>query len=169
MTVTAPRLVLLPLALGVLVSLLPVAAVRGATHQVDIADFAFAPATLTIAAGDTVAWTNRDAIGHTATSTGGAFDSGLLAQGESWSMTFTTPGTYDYLCTPHPTMTGRIVVVAATPSSPPPSGGGDDLPDVATAPPHAPGWPLTAAGLSLVAAAGWLTTRRLRTRVDRVA
>jgi amicyanin len=102
-----------------------------ATHAVAIADFAFAPTTLTIAVGDTVTWTNEDAVEHTATSTAGAFDSGLLAQGESFSFTFTTAGTYDYLCTPHPTMTGRIVVVAAaaTPAPSVPSSG--ELPDVA--------------------------------------
>jgi len=171
-TATAPRLRLLPLLIGLLLSLAPAAA-RGATHQVDIVDFAFAPATLTITVGDTVTWTNRDAIEHTATSTGGAFDSGLLAQNASWSMTFTAPGTYDYLCTPHPTMTGRIVVVAAaapTPSaapaaSAPPAGGGDDeLPNVAVARPDAPRWPGAVAGLGLLAAAGWISARRLRSR-----
>jgi amicyanin len=149
--------------LGLLASMAPGASVRGATHQVDIADFAFTPASLTITVGDTVTWTNRDAIEHTATGTTGAFDSGLLAQGESWSMTFATPGTYDYLCTPHPTMTGRLVVVAARPTTPaasPAAGSGtDDLPDVAIAPPPEPRWPATAAGLALLAVACWLVVR----------
>src|SRR5829696_3441850 len=77
---------------------------RAATHEVAISDFAFSPATLTITAGDTVTWTNSDPVVHTATSTTGAFDSGDLAEGDSFSVTLTTPGTYDYLCTPHPTM-----------------------------------------------------------------
>ena len=102
---------------------------RAATHAVAIADFAFSPATLTITAGDTVTWTNEDPVVHTATSTTGAFDSGDLAQGESFSLTFTTPGTYAYLCTPHPSMTGQIVVEAAAPA-PSPAGGGT-IPDVA--------------------------------------
>jgi plastocyanin len=109
----------------------------GTSHEVDIVDFAFSPQTLVIQAGDTVTWTNLDVVEHTAT--GASFDSGLLAQGESYSLTFTTPGTYDYLCTPHPTMTGTIVVQAA-PTAPsagataaPSTGGG--LPDVAMAVP----------------------------------
>jgi len=100
---------------------------RGATHAVAIVDFAFAPATLTITAGDTVTWTNDDDVAHTATSTAGAFDSGLLDQGDSYSLAFTTPGTYDYLCTPHPSMTGRIVVLAAA-SAPTPASGGGQVP-----------------------------------------
>ena len=112
----------------------------GTDHAVEIVDFAFSPATLTITAGDTVTWTNGDPIVHTATSTTGAWDSGDLEMGESYSLTFAEPGTYDYLCTPHPSMTGRIVVLAAastpTPTvpaagSPAPAGGGGSLPDVA--------------------------------------
>jgi len=126
------------------------ATARGATHAVDIAEFAFAPAELTITAGDTVTWTNRDAVVHTATSVNGAFDSGDLETGASYSLTFTTPGTYDYLCTPHPSMTGRIVVVAAavTPR-PQPSASGGDLPNVAMA---VPTLPLVALGVALMIA-----------------
>jgi plastocyanin len=126
---------------------------RAATHAVTIADFAFAPATLTITAGDTVTWTNEGPVVHTATSTTGAFDSGDLAQGESYSLTFTAPGTYAYLCTPHPEMTGQIVVqaAAAAPSAAPSPG--EPLPDVAMR----PGWPTNAAllaGLLLLGGAG---------------
>ena len=132
---------------------------RAATHAVAIADFAFAPATLTITVGDTVTWTNEDAVEHTATSTGGAFDSGLLAQGESFSFTFTAAGTYDYLCTPHPTMTGRIVVepAAATAApSVPPAGG---LPDVAMR--ARPTKPTGLIGMALLVAAVSLAAIRL--------
>lgn len=135
---------------------------RGATHAVAIAEFAFAPATLTITAGDTVTWTNEDQIEHTATSTTGAFDSGLLGQGESYSVTFTTPGTYDYLCTPHPSMTGQIVVQAAAaaptpaPTAAPPAGA--PLPNVAMA--DGSGEPLVALGLIAAGAALLLTLRR---------
>lgn len=149
-------------------ALLATAPVRaGTTHLVEIEDFAFAPATLTITAGDTVTWTNLDAIAHTATSTSGAFDSGLLDQGESWSMTFTTPGTYDYLCTPHPSMTGRIVVQAApaAPSAAPPSGGGN-LPDVAMAAPAGPDLRI-GLGIGLLALAGVIVAvRRRRAATD---
>ncbi len=63
---------------------------RAATHAVEISDFAFGPADLTVTAGDTVTWTNLDAVEHTATGT--IFDTGLLAQGESYSVTFMLPG-----------------------------------------------------------------------------
>ena len=133
---------------------------RGATHAVAIADFAFSPATLTITAGDTVTLTNEDQVAHTATSTTGAFDSGLLDQGESFSMTFTTPGTYDYLCTPHPTMTGQIVVQAA-PSAPAPTPGGPQVPDVAMRA-AGRGAELVALGLAVTAAGFLLALRRHR-------
>ena len=131
---------------------------RGATHAVAIADFAFSPATLMITAGDTVTWTNEDQIEHTSTSTTGAFDSGLLAQDESFSVTFTTQGTYDYLCTPHPSMTGQIVVqaAAAAPTASAPAGG--PLPDVAMR--AGSGEPLIALGVIAAGAALLLALRR---------
>lgn len=114
MIVSVVRMTLVALVVAVLpMTLVATMPARAATHTVEIADFAFAPATLTITVGDTVTWTNQDAVAHTATSTAGVFDSGDLEQGESYSATFTAPGTYDYLCTPHPSMTGRVVVVAA--------------------------------------------------------
>lgn len=104
----------------------------GSDNAVQIVDFAFSPAELTITVGDSVTWTNLDAMEHTATATDGSWDTGLLGEGESGTILFTETGTYDYVCTPHPSMTGRIVVVAAaqpTATSAPASGG--DLPDVA--------------------------------------
>ena len=132
---------------------------RAATHAVSIDDFAFSPATLTITAGDTVTWTNDDAVMHTATSTAGAFDSGDLAPGSSFSFTFARPGTYDYLCTPHPSMTGRIVVEAA--AAPAPTAGGGAIPDVAARPPHA-GSPALALGILAIGAAGLAVISRRR-------
>jgi len=127
---------------------------RAATHAVAISNFAFSPATLTITAGDTVTWTNDDAELHTATGTGGAFDSGNLAQGDSFSFTFTTPGTYDYICTLHPTMTGQIVVQAAAPAATPaPTPAGGPLPNVAM-PQEWPANTLILVGLLLVGGAG---------------
>jgi amicyanin len=129
---------------------------RGASHAVTISDFAFTPATLTVTAGDTVTWTNDDPIVHTATSTTGAFDSGDLVQKASYSVTFTTPGTYEYLCTPHPTMTGRIVVEAAA-AAPTPAGG--PLPDVAMRL-ELPRTTAFLTGLLLVGAAGLVVLSR---------
>jgi len=142
MIVSVVRITLVALVVTVLpMTLAATTPARAATHAVEIADFAFAPATLTITVGDTVTWTNRDAVAHTATSTTGVFDSRDLEQGESYSVTFTAPGTYDYLCTPHPSMTGRVVVVAAAaapvPATPAPASAtpaptsGAPLPDVA--------------------------------------
>jgi amicyanin len=71
---------------------------------------AFAPGTIRVRAGATVTWTNRDSVPHNVTfMNGGA--SGTLGQGQSYSHTFTQPGTYDYHCTFHPGMIGRVVVV----------------------------------------------------------
>lgn len=133
---------------------------RGATHEIQIANFAYGPEELTITAGDTVTWTNEDGVIHTATSIDGAFDSGDLDTGQSYSLTFTTPGTYEYLCTPHPWMTGRIVVVAAAATAAPqpmPSSG--DLPNVALA---APTGPLAALGVGLMLAGLVMLVRPLR-------
>jgi len=164
LTVDRLRLPLILAAAAVLLVGLPVAPARGATHALAIADFAFGPATLTITAGDTVTWTNEDAVVHTATSVNGAFDSGDLEQGESYTVTFTTAGTYDYLCTPHPSMTGRIIVVAATATTAPsaPSGG---LPNVAVSVDDG-GRSLRLGGAALLGlSAFWLTVRR-RATVD---
>jgi len=82
------------------------------TVNVDIKDFSFQPSTVNIKAGDTVVWTQRDSVVHTATSVSGpeSFDSGPLAQDQSFSYTFTKPGAYSYKCTPHPNMRGTVVV-----------------------------------------------------------
>jgi plastocyanin len=94
-----------------------------ATRAIAISGFAFSPATVTINVGDRVTWTNSDAVAHTATATGGAFDTGDIGQGQSASVRFTKAGTYAYYCTPHPSMTGTIRVRAAsgggTPTIPP--------------------------------------------------
>jgi plastocyanin len=74
----------------------------------------FVPATLTVVIGvnNTVSWANDDSIIHTVTGNNGGFNSGLLNTGNSWSYTFTTPGTYQYHCAIHPFMTGTVVVVS---------------------------------------------------------
>lgn len=89
---------------------------QAATRQVVIEGYAYSPATLTITVGTTVTWTNEDTAAHDVqTSSGPAtLDSPMLDQGEQWSYTFTTAGTYDYYCTVHPEMTARVVVEEAT-------------------------------------------------------
>jgi plastocyanin len=60
--------------------------------------------------GTTVTWTNDDGVNHTVTSDQGAFDSGPLATGQTFSQTFNQAGTFTYHCTIHPSMQGTVVV-----------------------------------------------------------
>ena len=73
-------------------------------------DFMFAPTALTVAAGSTVTWTNRDDEPHTVVSDSGLFRSAALDTNESFSFRFDKPGTYRYMCSIHPRMVGTIVV-----------------------------------------------------------
>jgi plastocyanin len=81
-----------------------------ATMEVKIDNFSFGPGTLTIPAGTTVTWTNRDDIPHTVVSTEGAFKSKVLDTDEKFSFTFSKPGSYPYFCSIHPKMTGKVIV-----------------------------------------------------------
>ncbi|HEY7981172.1 MAG TPA: cupredoxin family copper-binding protein [Candidatus Eremiobacteraceae bacterium] len=83
---------------------------------VKIVNFAFSPQKVVIPVGGSVTWTNKDDVAHTATASDSSFDSGNLANGQSWTHTFTKAGKYAYICTYHPNMTGTIVVQAATPA-----------------------------------------------------
>ncbi len=78
--------------------------------SVEIKDYAFTPPTLTVPAGTTVTWTNNDTVPHTTTAQDGSFDSGNLNPGQSFSFTFSTPGSYPYVCQYHAGMQGTIVV-----------------------------------------------------------
>lgn len=80
------------------------------TVEVKIDNFSFGPNDLTLAAGTTVTWMNRDDIPHNVVSTDGAFKSKVLDTDEKFSFTFAKPGTYPYFCSIHPKMTGKIVV-----------------------------------------------------------
>ena len=81
--------------------------------QSDINSWGFTPPEVTIPAGQAITWTNGGSIAHTATATGGQFDTGMIAPGESKTVTLSAPGTYAYQCTPHPWMKGTITVTAA--------------------------------------------------------
>ncbi|MFV2070182.1 MAG: cupredoxin family copper-binding protein, partial [Pirellulales bacterium] len=86
--------------------------VRGAADTaVEILDFAFSPGNLQVTAGTSVTWVNRDSVLHTATAVDQSWDTGLLAQDESFTIRFDTPGVYDYSCVPHPDMKARVEVV----------------------------------------------------------
>jgi len=78
---------------------------------VSIDNFTFGPQSLTVKAGTTVTWTNKDDIPHGIGSSNNAFaKSKALDTDDSYSFTFTAPGTYQYFCYLHPHMTGTIVV-----------------------------------------------------------
>jgi LPXTG-motif cell wall-anchored protein len=93
-------------------------AVAAATESVAISDFQFTPAQITIQQGDTVTWTNDGPTAHSATASDNSFDTGIFSAGGSRSETFDEAGTFAYICTPHPNMTGTVVVEASS------SGGG---------------------------------------------
>jgi plastocyanin len=80
---------------------------------VKIDNFTFSPATLTIAPGTTVTWTNDDDIPHTVAAKDKSFRSKPMDTGNQFSYTFATPGEYDYFCSLHPHMVGKIVVKSA--------------------------------------------------------
>lgn len=82
---------------------------NAADHTVTITDFSFQPAILTIAAGDTVTFVNKDGAPHTATQKGG-FDTDRLKKNQDASLAFSKAGTFDYFCKFHRKMTGQIIV-----------------------------------------------------------
>jgi LPXTG-motif cell wall-anchored protein len=88
-------------------------AIAAASSSVTIADFSFAPASISISQGDTVTWTNNGPTPHSATATNGSFDTGIFPKGQSRTHTFNEAGTFSYICTPHPYMKGTVVVQAS--------------------------------------------------------
>jgi len=95
------------------------AGAQNAPVAVGIDNFTFNPQTLTVKAGATVTWTNKDDIPHTVAAVNKEFRSKALDTDDAYTFTFTftTPGTYAYFCSLHPHMTGTIVVEAATGST----------------------------------------------------
>lgn len=85
---------------------------KASTVEIKIDNFSFGPASLTVAVGTTVTWTNRDDIPHTVVSTDDAktFKSKVLDTDEKFSFTFSKAGTYPYFCSIHPKMTGKVIV-----------------------------------------------------------
>jgi plastocyanin len=75
-----------------------------------VQDFLFRPRRLEIRAGATVVWTNNGQLQHTVSAADGSFESGPIEPGQQKSITFTRTGTFPFHCTPHPFMTGLIVV-----------------------------------------------------------
>ncbi|MFI1393377.1 plastocyanin/azurin family copper-binding protein [Streptomyces sp. NPDC020681] len=124
LTARIPRVLLAALLFASTLTFLDApAAHSAASHQVVMSGYAFGPRTLTITAGDTVTWINRDSAPHDVKTTSGpeSVQSPMLNKGGTWSHTFTVPGSYGYVCTVHPGMTGQLVVKAAATRKPAPA------------------------------------------------
>ncbi len=85
-----------------------------AAEEVKIDNFTFDPPQITVKSGATVTWTNHDDIPHTVVARDLQFRSKALDTDDQYSFTFTTPGIYEYFCSLHPHMVGKVVVEAAT-------------------------------------------------------
>jgi plastocyanin len=106
---------------------------------VDMQGISFLPLEVHVGPGALVLWTNSSPLGHTVTADDGAFDSGMLDPGATFSMVFDSPGVYQFYCAPHGAaglkgMSGVIVVddpgaveaAAAEPPATPPQGPAED-------------------------------------------
>jgi predicted lipoprotein with Yx(FWY)xxD motif len=81
-------------------------------YTIDIREFSFGTEPLTVEAGSTITFVNHDEMEHNAVAVDGSFAIPLLKQGESYTITLTKTGTYDYYCEPHKRfMTGKIIVL----------------------------------------------------------
>jgi plastocyanin len=121
---------------------------RKQTSGVDIVDNSFAPARITVDAGTTITWSSSGQNPHTVTADDGSFDSGTLQNGDSFSSTFGTPGSFAYYCELHggPGGTGMsgVVIVRGADTGGTAGGGGTTATAGAT--------DLPATGLDLTAA-----------------
>lgn len=88
-----------------------------AIKAVAISDYSFKPATITIAPGTRVVWTQKDDDPHTVTADDGSFDSKGLGQGDTYAHVFAKAGRYPYHCSAHPFMKGVVIVTNATKGS----------------------------------------------------
>lgn len=77
-------------------------------HAVTISGFKFTPARISVAAGDTITFTNNDSAPHTATALNGAFNTGTIGKGKSKKVTVNNAGGLDYKCNFHPAMKGKV-------------------------------------------------------------
>ena len=81
------------------------------SQNIKLKNFAFNPSEIIIKKGSVVIWTNEDSYNHDVTSeSGDELNSGILSKGQTYSHTFNQAGTFDYYCTIHPSMKGKIIV-----------------------------------------------------------
>ena len=86
---------------------------KSASARVTMGDLFFSPASVTIAVGDSVTWRNAGQAPHNATADDGSFKTPDLDNGQSASHTFSQAGSFSYVCTIHPSMTGTVRVLAS--------------------------------------------------------
>ncbi|MGZ5227705.1 MAG: cupredoxin domain-containing protein [Burkholderiales bacterium] len=107
----SPRLTVSVVLLNVLTTaLLASVSAFAADHTVVIEGVVFVPETLTVRAGDTVTWINKDPFPHTATAQDRSFDSRDIPANKRWKYTARKAGSFPYVCTLHPTMKGTLIV-----------------------------------------------------------
>jgi plastocyanin len=80
------------------------------THTVIMEGMVFRPDVITVAAGDTIVWVNKDLVPHSATSTSAGFDSKVVETNRSWQTRVERAGEFDYVCSFHPMMTAKLEV-----------------------------------------------------------
>lgn len=109
----------LPLVIGAVLSLASCSAETGPfdpnpgrTATIAMTADAFRPAVDTVEVGSRVIWENQSERSHTVTADGGAFDSGAVGVGETFTRALLEPATISYRCNFHRGMTGTLVVVA---------------------------------------------------------
>lgn len=96
---------------GLFVTSLFAGGVQAAEHEIQIVQYTYAPAELTIKAGDTVTWINGEKrVSHSVFFNATGEESERFFPGERWSRTFDQPGRVEYRCGPHPEMRGVIIV-----------------------------------------------------------
>ena len=95
-------------------AIIPLGIVSASAEEVKIDNFTFDPPQITVKSGATVTWINEDDIPHTVVAKERQFRSKALDTDDKFSFTFITPGVYEYFCSLHPHMVGKIVVQAAT-------------------------------------------------------
>ena len=83
---------------------------KSAVHTVTIEAMKYSPERLTVHAGDTVVWINKDLFPHTVTDVSKRFDSHEIKPNASWRYVAKAHGQYAYVCTLHPSMKGALVV-----------------------------------------------------------
>jgi plastocyanin len=83
---------------------------KASAVEVRVDNFTFAPETLTVPVNSTVTWVNKDDIPHVIASNDGLFKSKALDTDQKYSYTFSKAGTYQYYCSIHPKMIGKVVV-----------------------------------------------------------